>query len=88
MATCSFHRLIMGKAEIDNLFLSQWEYLDFLQKYLMRYALRFIRLLSKLLNLIGCQVDKKVNISENVKKYLLRNHKVDEADTLYTRQEF
>ena len=29
MATYSFHRLIMGKVEICNFFLSQWRYLDF-----------------------------------------------------------
>ena len=29
MATYSSHRLIMGKVEICNFFLSQWRYLDF-----------------------------------------------------------
>ena len=29
MATYSSHRLIMGKEEIDNFFLSHWGYLDF-----------------------------------------------------------
>ena len=29
MATYSFHRLIMGKVEIYNFFLSRWGYLDF-----------------------------------------------------------
>ena len=29
MATYSSHRLIMGKEEIDNFFLSDWGYLDF-----------------------------------------------------------
>ena len=28
METCSFHRLMMGKVEMD-IFLSQWGYLDF-----------------------------------------------------------
>ena len=40
----------------------------FLQKYLFRSPLRFIRLLSKSLNLIGCQGDKKDGFSKtNVK---------------------
>ena len=30
MATYIFHRLIMGKVKIDNLFLSQWGYLEFI----------------------------------------------------------
>ena len=43
MATYSFHRLIMGKEEIDNFFLSQWRYLDFFsQKCLLSSPLRFI----------------------------------------------
>ena len=47
--------------------------------------LRFIRLLSKSLNLIGCQGDKKAEFEKNMlKNLLLRNHKVDEADTLHT----
>ena len=29
MASYSSHRLIMGKEEIDNFFLSHWGYLDF-----------------------------------------------------------
>ena len=54
MATYSSHRLIMGKEEIDNFFLSHWGYLDFfLQKCLLRSLLHFIRLLSKSVNLIG-----------------------------------
>ena len=59
MATFSFHRLIMGKVEI-YIFLSQWGYLEKkIQKCLLSGPLRFIRLLSKLLNLIGCQGRKK-----------------------------
>ena len=43
MATYSSHRLIMGKEEIDNFFLSHWGYLDFiLQKCLFSSPLHFI----------------------------------------------
>ena len=30
MATYNFHRLIMGKVKVDNFFLSQWVYLEFI----------------------------------------------------------
>ena len=64
MATYSSHRLIMGKEEIDNFFLSHWGYLDFfLQKCLLSRPLRFIRLLSKSVNLIGCRGGKKGQFS-------------------------
>ena len=67
MATYSSHRLIMGKEEIDNFFCligDIWK--KFLQKYLLSSLLRFIRLLSKSVNLIGCQRGKKVNFRKNV----------------------
>ena len=56
MATYSSHRLIMGKEEIDNFFLSHWGYLEF---SLLSSPLRFMRLLSKSVNLIGCRRGKK-----------------------------
>ena len=61
MANSIFQRLIKGKVKIDNFFLSQWEYLDFLysQKCLLSSSLHFVWLLSKSLNLIGYQGDKK-----------------------------
>ena len=64
MATFSSHRLIMGKEEIDNFFLSHLGYLEFfLQKCLLSSPLRFVRLLSKSVNLIGCQDGKKGQFS-------------------------
>ena len=43
MATYSSHRLIMGKVEICNFFLSQWRYLEFfLQKCLLSSLLCFV----------------------------------------------
>ena len=55
MATSSSHRLIMGKEEIDNFFCLVGDILIFfLQKCLLSSPLRFIRLLSKSVNLIGC----------------------------------
>ena len=56
MATYSFHILIMGKVEIGNFyFLIGDNRLLFLQKCLLNSSPHFIRLLSQLLNLIGCQ---------------------------------
>ena len=84
MATYSFHRLIMGKVEIDSFYclngdicLKGYIWNLFLQKCLLSSPLCFIWFLSKSLNLIGCQGDKKG-------KNLLRNHKVDEAVTFHT----
>ena len=59
MATYSSHRLIMGKEEIDNFSVSMGIFGKFvLQKCFLSSPLRFIRLLSKLLNLIGCRGGK------------------------------
>ena len=67
MATNSSHRLIRGKEEINIFFLSHRGYLDFfLQKCLLSSPLRFIRLLSKSVNLIGCRRRKTVNFRKNV----------------------
>ena len=59
MATYIFHRLIMGKVK-KAFFLSQFGYLEFifLQKCLLSSPLSVTWLLSKSLNLIGCQGDK------------------------------
>ena len=86
MATYSSHRLIMGKEEIDNFFLSHWGYLDFfLQKCLLSKPLRFIRLLFKSVNLIGCRGGKKGQFFVKMfKNLLLRNHMGDEAETWHT----
>ena len=62
MATYSSHRLIMGKEEIDNLYVSLGILGFFLQKCLLSCPLRFIRLLSKSVSLIGCRGGKKVSI--------------------------
>ena len=64
MATYSSHRLIMGKEEIDNFFCligDIWK--KKLQKFLLSSPLRFIRLLSKSVNLIGCRRGKKGEFS-------------------------
>ena len=56
MATYSFHILIMGKVEIANLYcLIVDNRILFLQKCLLNSFPHFIRLLSELLNLIGCR---------------------------------
>ena len=59
MATYSSHRLIMGKEEIDHFFFLIVDICIFLQKCLFSSPLRFIRLLTKLVNLIGCRGGKK-----------------------------
>ena len=56
MATYSSHRLIMGKEEIDQFFFLIVDICIFIQKCLFSSSLRFIRLLSKSVNLIGCRV--------------------------------
>ena len=64
MATYSSHRLIMGKEDIDNFFCLIGDILNFfLQKCLLSSPLRFIRLLSNSLNLIGCRRGKKGQFS-------------------------
>ena len=55
MATYSSHRLIMGKEEIDHFFFLMVDICIFLQQYIFSGPLRFIRLLSKSVNLIGCR---------------------------------
>ena len=86
MATCISHRLIMGKGEIDNFFcLSGNIWIFFLQKCLLSSPLRFIRLLSKSVNLIGCRGGKKESIFVIMfKNLLLQNQKGDEAETWHT----
>ena len=60
MATYSSHRLIMGKEEIDNFLVSLGIFgFFFLQKCLLSSPLRFMRGLSKSVNLIGCRRGKK-----------------------------
>ena len=60
--TYSSHRLIMGKEEIDHFFFLIVDICIFLQKCLFSSPLRFIRLLSKSVNLIGCRGCKKGSI--------------------------
>ena len=56
MATYSFHRLIMGKVEIGNFYCLIGDIrILFLLKCLLNSTSHFLRLLSELLNLIGCQ---------------------------------
>ena len=56
METFSFHRLIMGKLKIDIFSCLNGDICNiFYREILLSSPLRFIRLLSKLLNLFGCQ---------------------------------
>ena len=64
MATYSFHRLIMGKVEIDNFCQVIGDILFlFLQKCLLSSPPCFIRLLSKSFDLIGLQGNIKGKFS-------------------------
>ena len=64
MATYSFQRLIMGKEEIDNFFCLIWDiWKKNLQKCLLSSPLRFMQLLFKSVNLIGCRRVKKGQFS-------------------------
>ena len=81
MATYSFHRLIMGKVEIGNFYcLIGDNRILFLQKCLLNSASHFIRLLSELLNLIGCRgniysyFSKKTCFSRTISR--LKGHQV------------
>ena len=60
MATSISHRLIMGKEEIQDfvcLVADSWNF--FYRNVLFSSPLRFVRLLSKSVNLIGCRGGKK-----------------------------
>ena len=63
MVTCSSHRLIMGKEEIDNFFVQLGIFGFFFYRNSLSSPLRFIRLLSKSVNLIGCRGGKKGQFS-------------------------
>ena len=86
IATYSSHRLIMGKVEIDPFLLSYWRNLIFFfsQIFLLSTPSRFICLLSKSHNLIGCRGDMNGRFSKNLKNLLHIKRKVDEAETLHT----
>ena len=82
MATYSFHRLIMGKVEIGNFYcLIGDNRILFLQKCLLNRSSHFIRLLSELLNLIGCRSNinslKKICFSRTISR--LKVHEVHEV---------
>ena len=58
----------MGKEEIENFSVLLGIFGIILQKCLLSSLLRFIRLLSKSGNLIGCRAAKRVNFRKNVLK--------------------
>ena len=67
MATYSFHRLILGNVEIGNFYcLIRDKRILFLQKCLLNSSPHFIRLLSELLNLIGCRGNINSSFSKKV----------------------
>ena len=82
MATFSSHRLIMGKEEIDNFFLSHWEYFDFFTEMLIEksstFHITFVQI-GEFDWLLGRQ--KGPIFVKTFKNLLLRNHIGDEAET-------
>ena len=81
MAIYIFHTFIKGKAKIGYVFCLNGDiWNSFLQKCLLRSPLCFIWLLSKLLNLIGYQGNKKVYF----RIFHIQHHKVEEVNTLHT----
>ena len=82
MATYSFHRLKMGKVEIDNACCLNVDI--FSQICLLSGSPRFIGLLSKSLNLIICLGNMMDNFSKILENLLLRNYKGHEAKTWHT----
>ena len=76
----------MGKVEIGNFCCLtagiQVEF--FFTECFLSSPLRFILILSKSLNLIGCHGNIKVNFRKIFKNLLLRSRKGDEAETLHT----
>ena len=73
MATYCFQRLIMGKVEIGNFYCFIVDNrVSFLQKPLLNSSPHFIRLLTELLNLIGCR--------GKIKNLFLKNHKLVESN--------
>ena len=75
MATYSSHRLTMGKLEIDHFFCHIGDIWIFLQKCLLSSPLRFIQLLSKSVNLIGCRRGKR-------DQFLLKCFKIFFSETI------
>ena len=74
MATYSFHRLILGKVKIGIFSCLNGDIWNlFLQKCLLSSPLRFICLLSKLLNLFGCQGNKKGKFSLEIFDFFHRD---------------
>ena len=76
----------MGKVQIDSFLLSQWGYLEFIFIELFidmsfTFHKTFVQI-AEIDWLPGRQ--KGLMFEKNVKIPLLRNHKVDEADTLHT----
>ena len=64
MATYSSHRLIMGKEEIDIFFYLIGDiWIFFTEMFKLSSPLRFMLLLFKAVNLIGCRGGKKGHFS-------------------------
>ena len=68
MATYSFHWLIMGKSGNWQFLLSHCRYLDFFNRNVSCSPLRFIWILSRSLNLIGCHGNIKGKFSKKYSK--------------------
>ena len=89
MASYSFHRLIIGKAEIGCFCCRIGDFFSQICLLSSPPTASFILHLSKFLNLICCRGHLKGNFRRKKLKYLLlRNHKGDEAETWHICLEY
>ena len=85
MATYSFHRLIMGKVEIDHFFCLLWDNLDFFTEMFIEYFAMFRTTFVQIGEFDWLSGWLKGSIFVKIMfKYLLRNHKGEGAKTLHT----
>ena len=86
MATYSSHRLLMGKVEICNFFLSQWRYLEifFSEMFIERSSMFHMTFVQ--IGLFGWLWGRQKGsiLVKMFKNLLLRNHMEDEAETWHT----
>ena len=80
MATYSSHRLMMGKEEIDNFFLSHWGYFEFFFTKMFEYSSTFQMIFVQIGEFDWLSGRQKGSVFLKMfKNLLLRNHIGDEA---------
>ena len=73
MVTYRVHRLIIGKVEIKNFYLSQCEYLDFFTELFIGYSSTFYKTFVQIAESDWLPRQQKGSFSKNVNLFL-RNH--------------